>query len=87
MDTVNKSINKKRQINDANCRFKKRLRKKQRDGAIVDIRIVSPVSIEVKLAVVPVEDRSARPIVVTVETLFCFHLSVAPELEYDLYWQ
>jgi hypothetical protein len=49
--------------------YKKRLREKPRDGTELLVGIVRPVGVEVKVAVVPVEDRSVHELVIAVGIL------------------
>jgi len=57
-----------------------RLRDKPRDRTVVVVRVVNPVRVELDLAVVEVEVRSVRKVVVSVR-IFATHPSEPPGLE------
>ena len=49
--------------------YEEKLRKKTRRGTILLIGIVRPAGVEVKLAVVPVEDRSVHELAIAIRIL------------------
>lgn len=70
MDTFNSAeIKQKASVMDTFCSFLERLRKKTRHRAIVVVRIVNPVRVELDLAVVEVEAGSVREIAVSVRII------------------
>ncbi len=62
------ALDDKRRLADA-VRSEERLRKERRSGAVVVVRIVDPVRVELELAVVEVEDRRVRKLALVTRRL------------------